>query len=275
MKKKYSQILLGFLIFPAMFLFYWLGMTNQKRHIESCPVSKFSGNKEFTGQYYEDYVLSYVLSEVKNGVYVDVGVNDPKIANASFYFYKKGWKGVNIEPIEKHYKKLLDLRPEQININKAISNYSGKGDFFVRLDLDGHSSLKGVKEGKVEKITVEVTKLDDIFLQYNLSNVDFLKIDVEGAEAEVIHSLNLQQYRPKIIVLESVSPLEHFGFMQFEDYMIDNNYSFAMSDDLNRYYLRKESIEEFKEKFQFINSCVRYDKLARGAECYSKHKCSF
>ena len=185
---------------------------------------------------------------------------------------------MNVEPLKKRYDELLLARPGQININKAISNYTGKAEFHIVSDCDGHSSLKeniNNSKAKVENITVDVDTLDNIFAEHSISNVDFLKIDVEGAEAEVISSLNLKKHIPKIIILESVPPVEHFGFLSFEDFVVGNDYIFAMTDDLNRYYVRKESKEEFKEKFRFINSCVRYDKLARGAECYSKYKCSF
>jgi FkbM family methyltransferase len=242
-----------------------------------CPISRFFGNISLRSQYYEDYILSYVFGEQASGVYVDVGVNDPNKLNSSVYFHQKGWKGVNIEPIKNHYDDLVKSRPGQININKAISNYKGIAKFNFITNCDGHSSLKANsnKKNETEIVEVNVDTLTNIFTEYSINEIDFLKIDVEGSELEVVEGLDLKRFRPKVIVLESVSPADHFGFISFEDRVISNNYVFAMTDDLNRYYVRKESEKELLERFDFINSCVRYDKLARGKECFSKHKCSF
>jgi len=94
---------------------------------------------------------------------------------------------------------------------------------------------------------------------------------VEGTEHYVI---GRSGFKPKVLVLELVSPTNYYGFLFFEDKIVTQGYIFAMSDDLNGYFYREES-PEFGEKFAFINKYVRQDKINRGAECFSKYKCSY
>lgn len=251
------------------------------KNIMLCPVTKFDNNNELKSQYYEDYVLGYVFRNSKQGFFVDVGVNEPEIHNATDIFYKKGWKGINIEPNPIFYNKLLELRPTNVNIKKAASNTTGTAFFYDVKDASGLSSLdpetyKKFGPEKVSTIEVEIDTLTNIFNQNNLgiNEIDFVKIDVENKEKEVLEGLDLNKYRPKVLVVESASQINFYGFVSFEDYVIDNGYLFGMTDDLNRYYYRKES-PEFQQPFEFINRCTRIDKIKRNVECLSKHKCSF
>ena len=92
--------------------------------------------------------------------------------------------------------------------------------------------------------------------------IDFLKIDVEGFEGEVIAGLDLQKFRPKVMLLEYISHTKNKGYLDFEPKILDNGYIFAMDDGLNRYYYRKES-PEFENKFKSIDRCVTLERKAR------------
>ena len=247
----------------------------------NCPSSKFSHypSKKYYSQYYEDYVLSYVLADIKKGFYIDVGANNPNKKNATKYFYEQGWRGINIDAQEKYYQMLLEFRPEDININKAISDVSGMGDFYVpksdsiatmeyNYGID-HKEYVDIKQYKVEMITLNL-----IFKPLNLKEVDLLKIDIEGSEFRALKGLDLDSYRPKIIVVESVSPLNFYGYLQFEPLLFEHGYKLGMNDDLNRYYYRREN-SEFAGKFRDINKCVVLDKMIRGISCQNENNCKF
>jgi len=97
----------------------------------TCPIPRQAGNNNFYAQFYEDYILSIALDDVKNVRYIDVGENSPDLDSVTKHFYLQGWTGINIEPIEKLYNEYITQRPNDININKGISNKEGEIDFYI------------------------------------------------------------------------------------------------------------------------------------------------
>lgn len=140
-----------------------------------CPLPRQAGNTELFSQYFEDYILSMVLSDVKNGTYVDAGANDPDKDSVTEYFYLKGWRGINIEPIEKWHQALKANRPEDINLNYGISDKEGSLKFYRILHKD-YESIDGlftfdekvlaqaVKDGfKYETHVIPLKTMDQVF----------------------------------------------------------------------------------------------------------------
>lgn len=81
-----------------------------------------------SSQYYEDLIIDRLLNHKKNGIYLDIGANDPDILSNTKRFYDRGWSGVNIEPDTELYNKLLKHRSRDINLNIGIS--SGGGSWY-------------------------------------------------------------------------------------------------------------------------------------------------
>lgn len=246
--------------------------------LDQCPKTRFDGNTELSSQFYEDYVLSYVFRGVDNGFYVDVGANDPNVYSATKYFHDKGWRGMNLEPQVVYYNKFVEHRPGDININKAASNNNEPMVFYIPKNgevfagTDPKIETMHKKKLEVATITVDAITLTKAFNIYGIKEIDFIKIDVEGHEGKVLEGLDLSFFRPKVIVLESISPTNFFGYLKFEPIMFENGYKLGMSDDLNRYYYRKES-PEFAEKFREIGKCVLMDKLLKGNFCQNEDYC--
>jgi len=279
--KKHKKYLLLSVVFYVVGAVFFLDLAYKKNN--ECPLSKFRANTNLHSQFYEDYILSYVFNDIDKGYYVDVGSNDPIKENATYYFYKKGWHGIVIEPIQEIYQRIALARPRDVVLNIAASDKNGREKFFIVDESNGWSSLeqsitKVIRDHNKShrSILVEVKTLTSLLSEYDIpyDGIDFIKIDVEGHEYKVLKGLDLNKYRPKVIALESASPTNAYGFVEFEDYLIKNNYIFGMTDDLNYYYYRKES-PALKSKFDKINYCVKQDKLDRNVECRSKYKCSF
>ena len=97
---------------------------------------------------------------------------------------------------------------------------------------------------------------------YGFETIEFLKIDVEGAEKEVLEGADFSTFRPKVIVIESVSPVLEIRYGkyaipawdEFEDLLLSNGYLFGLFDGLNRFYYRQES-PEFKDLLSYP-ACV-------------------
>jgi FkbM family methyltransferase len=207
-------------------------------------------------QGYEDLVLYHALHGVKAGFYVDVGANSPWECSVTKLFYEHGWRGINIEPLEEHYRELREDRPEDINVCCGAGSEERELSFCVNegcssADPDVMALME--KTGQVKsRRTIPVRRLDRILeeaLPGQGREIHFLKIDVEGFEREVLEGLSLDKHRPWIITLEAVAPNSRIPtHAQWEDILLSNGYVFAHEQFVNRYYVAREHAE-LKERF--------------------------
>jgi len=168
----------------------------------------------------DKYLEENIFKGYKNGTFVDVGASDGITINNTLYFEKyNNWTGINIEPIKSLYDQLIINRPNSININCAICNSHGYKDFLCN---KGYTELiSGLKdtfderhlnrlnkenaeyESTTEIIKVETQQLKTIFEENYITHVNYLSIDVEGAEFEVIKSIDFDKVFIDIIGFEN------------------------------------------------------------------------
>lgn len=193
-------------------------------------------------QNYEDVMLRRAFPDTKNGIYVDVGAHHPQRDSATHYFYELGWRGINIEPAEQYLKQLETERPEDVNLGVACGLRNGVGTLHVIPDTGLSTTVpeyadRAKAAGHVisEVVEVRIVRLDSIIQQHSKGrDVDFLKINVQGSELEVLRGINLQRYRPKVIVIEQSKGPE------YNSYLLDGGYFYVWFDGFNRIYVKWE-----------------------------------
>ncbi len=160
----------------------------------------------------EDMILRRLFEKQIKGFYVDVGALHPKRFSNTFFFYKKGWNGINIDAMPNSMKAFNKMRKRDINIEKPIADkkqvltyYSFNEpalNGFVK-DLSDERDVSG--EYFIKSTTnMETATLNEV-LDVNLSKnqeIDFLSIDVEGLDFMVLKSLDFNKYKPKVILIE-------------------------------------------------------------------------
>jgi len=161
----------------------------------------------------EDMVLKRLLRGRPPGFYVDVGAHHPMRFSNTHAFYRAGWRGINIDAQPGSMNAFYELRPEDINIEIAVSDTPGRVPFygFSAPELNGLSPspcLPGHAAQTfplIETTFVESVRLSDILHQHVPSGkeIDFLTIDVEGHDLAVLRSNDWERFRPLIILLES------------------------------------------------------------------------
>ena len=168
----------------------------------------------------DKYLEENIFKGYKNGFFVDVGAYDGKHINNTLYFENTNqWKGINIEPNKKVYDVLEKNRPNNINLNCAVCNYDGETEFFlnngytemisgIKNYFDSRHFTRLMNENNQMGSTTELTKvntkrLETIFDEYNVSHINYLSIDVEGAEFEVIKSINFEKVFIDVIAFEN------------------------------------------------------------------------
>ncbi|MBU2804342.1 FkbM family methyltransferase [Acidithiobacillus ferridurans] len=201
-------------------------------------------------QNYEDVMLNRALKDIDKGFYIDVGANDPVVFSVTKSFYERGWRGINIEPIYKYYERLVSDRPEDINLPIAISAEPGLLRMYDVLDtglstFDSDIAATHAKNGyNSEEVYVPCLTLNSVLAAFPQDNIHFLKIDVEGAEKQVLESIDLTQCRPWIILSEATKPLsQDTNYKDWESILLSHDYQFVYFDGLNRFYVANEHPE--------------------------------
>lgn len=221
-------------------------------------------------QNYEDVMLVRALSDIGEGFYVDVGAQHPINGSVTKAFQLRGWRGVNIEPIERWFRLICDDRPQDINLNTVISDVPGYIELF---DVEG-TGLSTMRQDYAErheksgwniiKRKLKAHTLNAVFRSYAPKDVHFLKVDVEGAEAAVLRGLDLGRFRPWIILVEATKPNStEPTFGEWENLLLAAGYIFAYDDGLNRFYVASEHgdrIKYFSRPPNFFDDFISYSE---------------
>lgn len=153
---------------------------------------------------YEDLILDSFFDK-SEGFYIDVGGNHPVNDSNSYKFYRKGWTGIVVEPNPVLYELHVEKRPNDTNLNVAVSTEAKKVPFYIH-QKDGISSLVREHVGKLkEVIEVNCLPLSRIVSDYVPNRkIDFLSVDTEGHDLEVLKSFPWESVnRPTIVVVET------------------------------------------------------------------------
>lgn len=201
----------------------------------------------------EDMILDTIFCNVSKGVYVDIGANNPYIQSNTHYFYKKGWRGINIDALPGSMNKFNKVRGKDVNIEAAISNdnseltyYMFDSTFFNTFNQNKVEKIKGYAKFIGEK-TIKTLKLSDIFNSLKINIIDFLSVDVEGHDYEVLKSNDWEKYHPKVIVTECFSGgLELLHSDKIYQLLKSKGYMIFCSSPSNAFYIENDF---FKERF--------------------------
>lgn len=166
-------------------------------------------NKNYYSQFGEDKILNELLPKnKKNGIYVDVGCYHPKKHSNTYLLHKRGWSGVNID-MEEDKVSLFNLaRPKDFNFLAAVSDKKEKVKIYRAQNFGVGSSINPNfinKNNIIDEKFIETSTLDEILEKSPFKNkeIDLLNIDTEGNDFKVLKSLNIDLYKPKIIIIET------------------------------------------------------------------------
>jgi FkbM family methyltransferase len=196
----------------------------------------------------EDYHLSLAFAGQASGTYIDVGGGHPIADNVSFWFYERGWRGIVIEPQPELADLYKQLRPRDRVLRGLIGREEGESDFFLVDRLHGfsttvqhHADTAKTFGVGYQTLRMPVTTLARLCETHGLTTIDFLKVDVEGGEADVLRGGDWRRFRPKVIVVEAIAPGSNEpAWADWEPFLLEQGYRFALFDTLNRFYVAQE-----------------------------------
>lgn len=190
-----------------------------------------------------------ILSRLgSNGLYIDVGANHPFKASNTYLLYLSGWHGLVVEPIKSHCEQHRSTRPRDICLNAAAGRSASTGCFhelnptgFSTFDTAAAASLvserRAVPVGEYEVSVVPLAQAwNDAF---GSRRPDFVSIDTEGFELEVLAGADLEQLAPKLVLLEFESAVDHGRRQKLIDVMGATGYRLVGEFGVNGLFERR------------------------------------
>ncbi len=201
----------------------------------------------------EDLIIQYIfnLRKIYKPSYIDIGANDPFFLNNTAIFYQKGCQGINIEANPNLIKNFQKHRPNDLNLNIGIGETEEELDFYImndntlssfsRNECDKYIATGKYNIDKIEKI--KTTTIQRIINNYNNSIFpDFLSIDAEGLDFEILKTIDYKKNSPKIICVEAAeySPIGA-GEKRSDliNFLKNNNYYEYANTNLNAIMVEK------------------------------------
>jgi FkbM family methyltransferase len=212
--------------------------TSKRPLLDSGPFTSYSLN-------FEDVILHRLFPGTENGFYVDVGAGHPRFENDTFSLYERGWRGINIEPNQGFHAALMEERPRDTNIRAVLSDSLGDVLTYYELDGSGLSTCDPEQAEAYQAIGLAVvtrkfpaTTLANILSEAGVTDINILKIDVEGFEEKVLASNDWERFRPDVVLVEATYPENPARRpTNIPIFMKERGYRHVHFDGLNDFYL--------------------------------------
>jgi FkbM family methyltransferase len=173
----------------------------------------------------------------REGCFVEVGANDPVAGSQTWLLEQNGWRGVLVEPQAQLCEKLRSARPRSQVFQVACSAPGNEGDAdLILTEHDGNATLRpqrdshGIKHTGVER--VRLTTLNAVLQTAGAQRIDFLSLDVEGHELEVMRGFDFEKYRPSLILIE-----DGVRELSKHRYLKERGYKLVKRTCLNNWYV--------------------------------------
>lgn len=217
--------------------------------------------QKYFAQFGEDRILDEIFGHRSNGDCVEVGANDGITDSMTYHFELIGWKCLLVEPIPDLARKISEKR-NCIVKNYAASSTEGEASFTIAEEALGMSGLELTRDqrkqiaragGILKEIKVRKKPLDAILEESNFGKIDFISIDVEGHELEVLKGFSIERYQPRILLIEDNSNQTD---PTVQNYMKSKGYIIVKRTGVNDWYALEndkvlvvpEQIKAFQEE---------------------------
>jgi FkbM family methyltransferase len=163
----------------------------------------------------EDILLARIFDGQERGLYVDVGAHHPQRFSNTYYFYLRGWRGINIDAAPGSMAPFEALRPGDINLEVPISDSRQVLTYYsfnepalnsfspeVAQERDGMGDFRIVSEQQLETRTLAEVLGEHLAPG---AEIDFMSVDVEGLDYQVLKSNDWTRFRPRIVLVEDLN----------------------------------------------------------------------
>ncbi|MGA2053140.1 MAG: FkbM family methyltransferase [Opitutales bacterium] len=174
------------------------------------------------------------------GYFVEIGANDPRQLSQTWLLEQRGWTGLLVEPQQGCFDKLVAARPRSRVVRAACAGPESRGTGSLHVAQSSvHSSLaqhvddQGVNYVGLE--TVPIVTVDELLEQMPPKRVDFVSIDVEGTELDVLRGFDLARWKPELLLIE-----DKVNNLQKHRYILQRGYRLLRRTGVNGWYVPRE-----------------------------------
>ena len=218
------------LLFKNFFTYYFY---------KKLKIFRNSSKNEHLGEFGEDIFIRRFFKNTRSGFYVDIGCYHPIKGSLTYYLFKKGWKGLNVDLSKVSIDLFKIARPKDYNVNAAITDFDGDTIYYENGAINQQNSL--ISNGQKKQIKIKAYKLETLLNNLNITNVDFLNIDVEGNDFKVISNFNFSKFRPKLISIEqNIYNSEELLKLDCHKLLTRNNYFLTSKIGVTCIYIDKK-----------------------------------
>ena len=199
----------------------------------------------YQSQHGEDKWLDIYFSQKRHGFFVEVGAYDGIILSNTYHFEKeRGWSGILVEPDVKKAELCRENRANSRifecaavgsnNIKEVSFHQVDGGEVYSTINLiDSHRQRIEEYGLAHHEVKVRAMTLDKILAESQARRIDFVSIDVEEAEFEVLNGFDIKKWKPAIVFVESNSSERK---PEIRDYFVRNGYVYFHSIVVNDFY---------------------------------------
>jgi FkbM family methyltransferase len=183
-----------------------------------------------------DLVWQYFASR-RDGFFVEVGANEPHAGSQTWFFEERGWSGILVEPQSRLSRRLREARPRSrvFQVACAAPGHPPEMPFHVA-ENSGHSSLaKNLIDPDTRYLETEMVRmmtLDAVLAEAGNPRIDFISIDVEGTQLDVLRGFDLRRHRPALLLLE-----DHLHNLKVHAHIRGQGYRLVKRTGLNNWYI--------------------------------------
>lgn len=172
------------------------------------PIGRLSYSQEG-----EDLVLARILGElgITAGFFVDIGAHHPARFSNTYYFYRRSWRGINVDALPGTRKLFRRMRPRDITIECGVGSQVGVLKYFAFNEpaLNTFSEQEAKKKDNPPYHIIDTIQIPMVTLKKILDDhlpggmqIDFMTIDAEGFDHEIVISNDWTLYRPRVLLVE-------------------------------------------------------------------------
>ncbi len=191
----------------------------------------------------EETIIRDFFQDRRGGFFLDVGCWHPIIASNTYYLEERlGWSGFGVDALPEMARKWKRNRPASKFFNYIVSDHADTVESFYRLDLSDVSSIQKpppAEATKVEEIKVPTITLTRLLEEHGVSKIDFLSIDIEGAEPLALAGFDIDRFKPELVCIEA-KPRNRESIMKyFADHGYERIERYLEYDRVNYYFTPK------------------------------------
>lgn len=195
-------------------------------------------------QFGEDRIIAELLQPLETGFYVDVGAYDPMLLSNTYGLYSASWRGIVIDANPNCVRRLREKRPRDTVVHAAVGEEEKDVDF-VCFAAGNYSTLAEYQtdvpddvRSTATTVTVRQLALRSILHDNEVRSVDFMNVDCEGADLQVLKSNDWNRWRPAVIAVEDHA--EDFSRSETASFLLEKGYNLVSRAVLTSIFRRSE-----------------------------------